>query len=105
MWNFAPEVFERPAPSSDFERECTKIFFSMAVTDDDPEAAALSAAVTPRRPAAFRPRSVLEVVNALADTCAAAPTYGQLATVAREVLRTARQQLEAGADGDGQVRP
>ena len=65
MWNFAPEVFERPAPSSDFERECTKIFFSMAVTDDDPEAAALSAGVTPRRPAAFKPRSVLELARSM----------------------------------------
>ena len=73
MWHLEAALLEEFDLHDGFTRELTKIFFTQADASEDAEAGALAAQPTPRRPDEFKPQSVLEVINALADRCVLLP--------------------------------
>jgi hypothetical protein len=96
LWNYMPSSSVQ-ASSAPFVRECRKLLFSHLDAGRDRDAARVVAELTPARNAELKPRSVLEVLDAVDGACAAAPPFSGLAAATRRVLRSKRQLLVGGA--------
>ena len=76
-------------------RECRKLIFQQLESGKDRDAASVAAAMTPARAEALKPRSMLQVLDAVDGACASAPPFTELASTARAVLMAARDGLSS----------
>ena len=102
-WNFSHAFFTQSKSSADgarFEKEIRKQMFAMLDTDGDPDAAAAATEMTPAQRVGLRaPDSIVPIIYALAGSCASAPDFATLATLARGVLFSALTRAETRRSG------
>jgi len=92
-WSIACDLAQHASlHSNQFEREVRKQVFAWLEPGTDKDARAAVEALTPAKSSGPKPTSVVQVVFAIASSCASAPDVAVLLDAARLVVRGAQQR-------------